>query len=32
MFVYRDEYYLAQHAPKQMAYDSEEKFQNQLDK
>ena len=32
MFVYRDEYYLAQHSPKQMAYDSEEKFQNQLDK
>jgi len=32
MFVYRDEYYLAQHSPKQMAYDSEEKFQSQLDK
>ena len=32
MFVYRDEYYLAQHSPKQMAYDSEEKFQTQLDK
>ena len=32
MFVYRDEYYLAQHSPKQMAYESEEKFQSQLDK
>jgi len=32
MFVYRDEYYLAQRAPKQMAFDSEEKFQDQLEK
>jgi replicative DNA helicase len=32
MFVYRDEYYLAQHSPKQMAYESEEKFLSQLDK
>ena len=32
MFVYRDEYYLAQRAPKQMAYDSEQKFQDSLDK
>jgi replicative DNA helicase len=32
MFIYRDEYYLAQRAPKQMAYDSEEKFQQHLDK
>ncbi len=32
MFIYRDEYYLAQRAPKQMAYDSEEKFQSHLDK
>ncbi len=26
MFIYRDEYYLAQRAPKQMAFDSEERF------
>ncbi len=32
MFVYRDEYYLQQRAPKQMAFDNEEKFQNALDK
>jgi replicative DNA helicase len=32
IFIYRDEYYLAQRAPKQMAYDSEEKFQAHLDK
>lgn len=32
MFVYRDEYYLQQRAPKQMAYDSEDKFQTALDK
>ncbi len=32
MFVYRDEYYLAQRAPKQMAYDSEQKYQDSLDK
>ncbi len=32
MFVYRDEYYLQQRAPKQMAFDNEEKFQSALDK
>jgi replicative DNA helicase len=32
MFVYRDEYYLQQRAPKQMAFDNEEKFQAALDK
>ncbi len=32
MFVYRDEYYLQQRAPKQMAFDSEDKFQAALDK
>jgi replicative DNA helicase len=32
MFIYRDEYYLAQRAPKQMAFPSEEKFQEALDK
>jgi replicative DNA helicase len=32
MFVYRDEYYLAQRAPKQMAFDSEDKFQDSLEK
>ena len=32
MFVYRDEYYLQQRAPKQMAHDSEEKFQAALEK
>jgi replicative DNA helicase len=32
MFVYRDEYYLQQRAPKQMAFDSEDKFQGALDK
>ncbi|MBO0712256.1 MAG: replicative DNA helicase [Acetobacteraceae bacterium] len=32
MFIYRDEYYLAQRAPKQMAFDSEEKFQESLEK
>ena len=32
LFVYRDEYYLQQRAPKQMAYDNEDKFQNALDK
>ncbi|WP_149538622.1 replicative DNA helicase [Siccirubricoccus phaeus] len=30
MFVYRDEYYEAQRAPKQMGFDSEEKFQDAL--
>ena len=32
MFVYRDEYYLQQRAPKQMAFDNDEKFQNALEK
>ena len=32
MFIYRDEYYLAQRAPKQMGYDSEDKFQSALEK
>ena len=32
MFVYRDEYYLQQRAPKQMGFDSEDKFQGALDK
>ena len=32
MFIYRDEYYLAQRAPQQMAFDSEDKFQAALDK
>ncbi len=32
MFIYRDDYYLAQRAPKQMAFDSEDKFQSQLEK
>jgi replicative DNA helicase len=32
MFVYRDEYYLMQRAPKQMAFDNEDKFQTALDK
>jgi replicative DNA helicase len=32
MFIYRDEYYLQQRMPKQMAFDSEEKFQDALDK
>jgi len=32
MFIYRDEYYLAQRAPKQMGFDSEQKFQDALDK
>ncbi|MDQ2802000.1 MAG: replicative DNA helicase [Pseudomonadota bacterium] len=32
MFVYRDEYYLAQRAPKQMGYESEDKFQSSLEK
>ena len=32
MFVYRDEYYLQQRAPKQMAFDTEDKFQTALDK
>ena len=32
MFIYRDQYYLEQRAPKQMAFDSEEKFQSALEK
>ncbi len=32
MFIYRDEYYLQQRAPKQMGFDSEDKFQGALDK
>ena len=32
MFIYRDEYYLPQRTPKQMAFDSEDKFQDSLDK
>jgi replicative DNA helicase len=32
MFIYRDEYYLAQKAPKQMGFDSEQKFQDSLEK
>lgn len=32
MFVYRDEYYLQQRAPKQTAFESEDKFQAALDK
>ncbi|MBS0562110.1 MAG: replicative DNA helicase [Proteobacteria bacterium] len=32
MFIYRDEYYLAQRAPKQMGFDSEQKFQDSLEK
>ena len=32
MFIYRDEYYLQQRAPKQMAFDSEDKYQTALDK
>ncbi len=32
MFIYRDEYYLSQKAPKQMNFDNEQKFQDSLDK
>jgi len=32
MFIYRDEYYLQQRAPKQIAHDSEEKYQDALEK
>jgi replicative DNA helicase len=32
MFIYRDEYYLAQKAPKQMNFENEQKFQDSLDK
>ncbi len=32
MFIYRDEYYLQQRAPKQMGFDTEDKFQTALGK
>jgi replicative DNA helicase len=32
MFVYRDEYYLQQRAPKQLAFDNEEKFHSAVEK
>ncbi|MDP9096167.1 MAG: replicative DNA helicase, partial [Pseudomonadota bacterium] len=32
MFIYRDEYYLQQRAPKQMAFKTEDEFQGALDK
>ncbi|MGH7121747.1 MAG: replicative DNA helicase [Acetobacteraceae bacterium] len=32
MFIYRDEYYLEQRAPKQMAFDSDERFHKALEK
>jgi replicative DNA helicase len=32
MFIYRDEYYLQQRAPKQMAFKTEDEFQTALDK
>ena len=32
MFVYRDEYYLQQRAPKQLGYDNEEKFHGAVEK
>jgi replicative DNA helicase len=32
MFVYRDEYYLQQRVPKEMAFDSSEKYQSAMDK
>jgi replicative DNA helicase len=32
MFVYRDDYYLKQREPKQIAFDSDDKYQVQLDK
>jgi replicative DNA helicase len=32
MFVYRDEYYLMQRAPKELSFDNTEKFQGALDK
>ncbi len=32
LFIYRDEYYLQQRAPKQMAFETEDKFQSALDK
>jgi replicative DNA helicase len=32
MFIYRDEYYLQQRAPKQIAYDNDEKFHGAVEK
>ncbi len=32
MFVYRDEYYLQQRAPKQIAFDNDDKFHNAVEK
>lgn len=32
MFIYRDEYYLAQRMPKEMAFDNSDKFQGAIDK
>lgn len=32
MFIYRDEYYLQQRAPKQLAYDSDDKFHTAVEK
>jgi replicative DNA helicase len=32
MFIYRDEYYLQQRAPKQVAYDNDDKFQSAVEK
>jgi len=32
MFIYRDEYYLQQRTPKQMGFDTEDKFQSSLEK
>ncbi|MEO8715647.1 MAG: replicative DNA helicase, partial [Acetobacteraceae bacterium] len=32
MFVYRDDYYLRQREPKQIAFDSEDKYQTQMEK
>jgi len=32
MFIYRDDYYLAQRAPKELAYDNPEKFQEAVEK
>ncbi len=32
MFVYRDDYYLKQREPKQVGFDTEDKFQTQMDK
>ena len=32
MFIYRDEYYLQQRAPKQLAFDNEENFHSAVEK